>query len=254
MLLGPNCLGVFDATCDLGLGVERVPVRLDRPDLAERQPGARAGHPRPARRPRFLAIRLDRATRPTSTWPRWCVSFAPARGDRADRASTPRTSATAGRSSTPRRGRRSRCMLLTVGAQRGQHARGGVSHTGALVSDARWSRPRAGRPARTSSAPRGDDRPRRRRCRRAAAAPGPRVAVLGDGGGHGAIACDVAADAGLELPLLSEELAAGWRVAAGHRRHAEPGRPGRRRRAGLPPFARTRPRRCSSRARSTACS
>jgi len=37
---------------------------------------------------------------------------------------------------------------------------------------------------------------------------GPRIAVLGDGGGHGAIACDVAAAAGLELPRLSDALAA----------------------------------------------
>ena len=35
---------------------------------------------------------------------------------------------------------------------------------------------------------------------------GRRVAVLADGGGHGAIACDVASACGLELPLLSREL------------------------------------------------
>ncbi len=38
--------------------------------------------------------------------------------------------------------------------------------------------------------------------------PGPRIAVIGDGGGHGAIACDVAAAAGLELPRLSDALSA----------------------------------------------
>ena len=37
---------------------------------------------------------------------------------------------------------------------------------------------------------------------------GRRIAVLGDGGGHGAIACDVAADAGFEMPELSEDLRA----------------------------------------------
>jgi acyl-CoA synthetase (NDP forming) len=36
---------------------------------------------------------------------------------------------------------------------------------------------------------------------------GPRIAVVGDGGGHGAIACDVVAEAGLDLPILSNELA-----------------------------------------------
>ena len=41
---------------------------------------------------------------------------------------------------------------------------------------------------------------------------GPRIAVLGDGGGHGAIACDVADAAGLELPRFSDELSA--RIAA----------------------------------------
>ena len=41
---------------------------------------------------------------------------------------------------------------------------------------------------------------------------GRRIAVLGDGGGHGAIACDVAAGMGLELPVLSDGLQA--RLAA----------------------------------------
>ena len=41
---------------------------------------------------------------------------------------------------------------------------------------------------------------------------GRRIAVLGDGGGHGAIACDApSARPACELPLLSGELAAGWR-------------------------------------------
>ena len=58
MLLGPNCLGVFDATSDLGLASNEFPSGLDRPDLPERQPGARAGHPGPALPPRLLAICL----------------------------------------------------------------------------------------------------------------------------------------------------------------------------------------------------
>ncbi len=37
---------------------------------------------------------------------------------------------------------------------------------------------------------------------------GDRIAVVGDGGGHGAVACDVAAGVGLELPRLSDALAA----------------------------------------------
>ena len=41
---------------------------------------------------------------------------------------------------------------------------------------------------------------------------GRRIAVLGDGGGHGAIACDVAVGMGLELPVLSDGLQA--RLAA----------------------------------------
>ncbi len=36
---------------------------------------------------------------------------------------------------------------------------------------------------------------------------GPRVAVVGDGGGHGVVACDLVLQAGLQLPPLSEELA-----------------------------------------------
>src|SRR6185437_4148532 len=37
---------------------------------------------------------------------------------------------------------------------------------------------------------------------------GDRIAVVGDGGGHGAVACDVVTAAGLELPRLSDGLSA----------------------------------------------
>ena len=52
-------------------GVERVPARLDRPDLPERQPGARAGHPGPAATGSASRALPRSATRPTSTWPSW---------------------------------------------------------------------------------------------------------------------------------------------------------------------------------------
>ena len=52
---------------------------------------------------------------------------------------------------------------------------------------------------------------------------GPRVAVVGDGGGHGAIACDQVDAAGLELPVLSAGLSAA--IAAGLPSTAATGNP-----------------------------
>ncbi len=58
----------------------------------------------------------------------------------------------------------------------------------------------------------------------------PRVAVLTDGGGHGAIAADALASVGLETPVLGEPRArcAARCAGAGVHRH-QPGRPRRRR-------------------------
>ena len=87
--------------------LERVPARLDRADLAERQPGARAGPDVAALLARLLAVRLDR--QPGRPRPgRAGRLLRRASGHRADRRLRRRTSATGARSSTPRPPRRSR--------------------------------------------------------------------------------------------------------------------------------------------------
>jgi acyl-CoA synthetase (NDP forming) len=102
-------------------------------------------------------------------------------------------------------------ILLTVGSSRAA-ARAAHSHTGALVSasvavDAACracGMLRVTTPRQMIELAQGLLMPHQPR--------GRRVGVIGDGGGHVAIAADLATEHGLELPLLSEELAA--RVAA----------------------------------------
>lgn len=96
-------------------------------------------------------------------------------------------------------------ILLTVGRSEAS-VRAARSHTGALVSDlavVEAGCQAAGvrlvsTPAQLVDLAAALATPRR--------AAGPRVAVVGDGGGHGAIACDAAAAVGLELPRLSDGL------------------------------------------------
>ena len=81
VLLGPNCLGVFDAGAELELVPNDLPRRADRPDLPERQPRAGARAARRRGRARVLALRLGRQPgRP--------------RGGRADPRRSPRHDAT----------------------------------------------------------------------------------------------------------------------------------------------------------------
>jgi acyl-CoA synthetase (NDP forming) len=101
-------------------------------------------------------------------------------------------------------------VLLTVGrTEAGRRA--ALSHTGALTSgrDAVEAACRAGR-IHLADTPRelvdtvqallSPHRPR-----------GPRIAVVGDGGGYGAIASDLLGESGIELPLLSPETQAALR-------------------------------------------
>ena len=133
-----------------------------------------------------------------------------------------------------RRRRASRWCCMTVGASAAS-ARAAQSHTGALVSDvavvAAAARAAGVHLVRTPH----EMIDLVQALVRTHPLRGPRIAVVGDGGGHGAIACDVASAAGLELPrALRCALGRAGRAAAGDRRHPQPGRPGRRRRAGLP--------------------
>jgi acyl-CoA synthetase (NDP forming) len=98
-------------------------------------------------------------------------------------------------------------ILITVGRSDAS-ARAARSHTGALVSSLSTVRAvcrSAGvhlvsTPAEMIDLAQALLQPRR--------LAGRRIAVLSDGGGHGAIACDVAAGMGLELPVLSDGLQA----------------------------------------------
>ncbi len=98
-------------------------------------------------------------------------------------------------------------IVLTVGASVAS-ARAALSHTGAMVSATAVVEAAchaAGAhlvhsPTELIDLAQALLQPRRRS--------GPRIAVVGDGGGHGAIACDQVDAAGLELPVLSPQLSA----------------------------------------------
>ena len=147
MLLGPNCLGVFDASSRARPCLQRVSARLDRADLPERQPGARAGHAGRGRTGSASRASPRSATRPTSTWPSWSPPT-PATSRPADRRLRRGLSRRPGVRRRRRRLPASRCVLLTVGCSDAS-ARAAASHTGALVSRRPWSRPPAAPPGRT---------------------------------------------------------------------------------------------------------
>jgi len=204
MLLGPNCLGVFDATSDLGLASNEFPpgsiglisqsgnLALELGILAR---AADMGFSRFASVGNQADLDLAElvasfaAHEGTELIAVYAEDFSDGRAfvDAAAAASTP-------------------VILLTVGRSDAS-IRAAVSHTGALVSDisvVEAACRSAG--AHLVSTP-GEMIDLAQALLRARPLAGPRVAVIGDGGGHGAIACDVAATAGLELPLLSQELA-----------------------------------------------
>ena len=204
MLLGPNCLGVFDATSDLGLASNEFPpgsiglisqsgnLALELGILAR---AADMGFSRFASVGNQADVDLAElvasfaAHEGTELIAVYAEDFSDGRAfvDAAAAASVP-------------------VILLTVGRSDAS-IRAAVSHTGALVSDVSVVEAAcrsAG--AHLVSTP-GEMIDLAQALLRARPLAGPRVAVVGDGGGHGAIACDVAATAGLELPLLSPELA-----------------------------------------------
>jgi acetate---CoA ligase (ADP-forming) len=102
-------------------------------------------------------------------------------------------------------------LVLTVGASEAS-ARAALSHTGALVSDlaAVDAACRAAGAVRAETPRELIDLVQAFLVR--APVRGRRVAVAGDGGGHGALAADLAAGHGLELPRLSEPISS--RLAA----------------------------------------
>jgi acyl-CoA synthetase (NDP forming) len=204
MLLGPNCLGVYDATSDLGLASNEFPagsiglisqsgnLALELGILAR---AAEMGFSRFASVGNQADVDLAElvasfaAHAGTELIAIYAEDFSDGRAfvDAAAAASTP-------------------VVLLTVGRSPAS-IRAAVSHTGALVSDVAVVEAAcrsAGAYLVSTPAELIDLAQALLRARPLA---GPRVAVIGDGGGHGAIACDVAAAAGLDLPILSDGLA-----------------------------------------------
>jgi acetate---CoA ligase (ADP-forming) len=213
MLLGPNCLGVFDASSDLGIASNEFP---------EGSIGlvSQSGN---------LALELGMLARPAGLGFSRFASI----GNQADVDLAELVTAFAGHAPTEviavyaedfRDGRAfvdaaasagKPVVLLTVGASEAS-ARAALSHTGALVSSAAVVEA-AARAAGVHLVHTPHEMiDRVQALVRARPLRGARIAVVADGGGHGAIACDVATAAGLELPRLSDELSA---VLAGQLPH-----------------------------------
>jgi acyl-CoA synthetase (NDP forming) len=204
MLLGPNCLGVYDATSDLGLASNEFP------------PGSiglisQSGN---------LALELGILARAVDLGFSRFASV----GNQADVDMAELVTSFAGHGGTEliaiyaedfNDGRAFvdaaaaasiPVVLLTVGRSAAS-IRAAVSHTGALVSDVAVVEAACRSAGAYLVSTPGEMIDLAQALLRARPLAGPRVAVIGDGGGHGAIACDVAAAAGLELPILSQSLA-----------------------------------------------
>ncbi|MGN6379632.1 MAG: acetate--CoA ligase family protein, partial [Gaiellales bacterium] len=205
MLLGPNCLGVFDASSELGLCSNELPpgsiglisqsgnLALELGLLAEVH---RLGFSRFASTGNQADVDLAELVTDFAAHDASELIAVYAEDFRDGRAFVD-AAASCGKP----------VILLTVGRSDAS-VRAARSHTGALVSDLAVVEA-ACRAAGVRLVPSPGQMidlaaalvtPRR--------AAGPRVAVLGDGGGHGAIACDAASSMGLELPRLSAELSA----------------------------------------------
>jgi acetate---CoA ligase (ADP-forming) len=205
ILLGPNCLGVYDSASDLGLSSNEFP------------PGSiglvsQSGN---------LALELGILAREAGLgFSRFASIGNQADVDLAELVTAfgehPETEAIAVYAEDFRDGRAfveaaaaagKPVVILTVGASEAS-ARAARSHTGALVSDGAVVAAAArAAGAHVVKTPRQMiDLIRALVC--AQPLDGDRIAVVGDGGGHGAVACDVATAAGLELPRLSDRLAA----------------------------------------------
>ena len=206
MMLGPNCLGVFDASSDLGLASNEFPagsiglisqsgnLALELGMLA-RQYGlgfsrfASSGNQADLDLAELVASYA--AHEPSRLIAIYAEDFRDGRAfvEAAASAAKP-------------------VILITVGRSEAS-ARAAMSHTGALVSSSATVEAACraagvhlvSTPSEMIDLAQALLQPRR--------LAGPRVAVFGDGGGHGAIACDVAAAARLDLPQLSDRLSGG---------------------------------------------
>lgn len=212
VMLGPNCLGVFDAGEQLDLGWSELPpgaVALVSQsgnlalELARRAVASGLGFSRFAslgnQADLVAADLLDElaAHEPTRVIALYLEDF---RDGRAFVAAAAR----AKEAGTP-------VILLTGGVSHAS-ARAAQSHTGALVSDVRAidAACSAAGIVRVTTPKQLIDAAQALLSGRLPG--GRRVAVYADGGGHGVVACDVLAAAGLETPQLSETTAASLRL------------------------------------------
>jgi acyl-CoA synthetase (NDP forming) len=203
MLLGPNCLGVFDASSDLGICSNELP------------PGSiglisQSGN---------LALELGLLaadhglgfSRFASTGNQADVDLAELVADFASHEASDMIAIYVedfrdGRAFVDAAAACSKPVILLTVGRSDASVRAARSHTGALVSDlavVEAACRAAGVRLVSSPAQMMDLAAALATPRRAA---GSRIAVLGDGGGHGAIACDAAAAVGLELPRMSLKL------------------------------------------------
>jgi acetate---CoA ligase (ADP-forming) len=205
LLLGPNCIGVFDSTSDLGLLYEDLPQGsiglISQSGNLALELGLLAadhgiGFSRFASVGNQADVNLVELVGSYATHDQTRLIAVYAEDFRDGRAFVDAVAACG-----------KPVLLLTVGRSAAGR-RAARSHTGALVSDlavVEAACRAAGATVVATPAEMID---------LAAALLGPRrsqgrrVAVLGDGGGHGAIASDVAAGHGLELPELSDALSA----------------------------------------------
>ena len=203
VLVGPNCLGIYDAATELdlvsndfkpgsiGLISQSGNLALEIGRLAE---------PAGLGFSRFVSLGnqadLEAAEliadfaehEPTRAIALYCEDFRDGRA-------LARAAAAAGKP----------VLLLTVGASEAS-ARAARSHTGALVSDlaAIDAACRAAGIYRARTPKQLVDLAQAVLARQLPA--GPRTAIVADGGGHGVVTTDLAISAGLELPLLSDRL------------------------------------------------
>jgi acyl-CoA synthetase (NDP forming) len=211
VMLGPNCMGVFDSGEELDLGWSELPqgpIALVSQsgnlalELARLAAGSGLGFSRFAslgnQADLVAADFLDELTphEPTRLIALYLEDF---RDGRAFVEAAARATETG----LP--------VLLLSGGVSGASAQAAVSHTGALVSDTRAIEAacRAGGIVRVTTPRELVDAAQALLARRFPR--GRRVAVYADGGGHGVIAGDVLAVAGLEVPALSEATTAGLR-------------------------------------------
>ncbi len=216
VMLGPNCLGVFDAGEELDLGWSELPagpiglisqsgnLALELAQLAQASGlgfsrFASLGNQADLVAADLLAAYVDHE--PTRVIGLYLEDFRDGRAFVA-------AAAEATRAGKP--------VVLLSGGVSTASAQAALSHTGALVSDARAIEAACLAAGIVSVAT-----PKQLVDAAQALVPGRlsrgrRVAVYGDGGGHGVVAADVLAAAGLEVPELS---AATTAALAAHLRH-----------------------------------